>query len=250
MREVIEFHRESIAASTIHERLELKRGRYFTVSLHREENVDEPAHLRSLVTSLNALATRYRHPLIFSTHPRTRNRLQAGRHRLHKLVRSMPPLGFFDYVALQQSAFCTLSDSGTITEESTILGFPAVNVRQAHERPEGMDEGAVVMTGPRRHPPGSGDDAGTVCGHGPVPPAGRLPGGTGVVEGGQDHFELHRLRESPRVAQGLMPANSECGVRPPSAFRARSVFCLQSSGFGGSSSSPVGPRSLPTSHFA
>jgi UDP-N-acetylglucosamine 2-epimerase (non-hydrolysing) len=147
MREVIEFHRESIAASTIHERLELKRGRYFTVSLHREENVDEPAHLRSLVTSLNALATRYRHPLIFSTHPRTRNRLQAGRHRLHKLVRSMPPLGFFDYVALQQSAFCTLSDSGTITEESTILGFPAVNVRQAHERPEGMDEGAVVMGG-------------------------------------------------------------------------------------------------------
>jgi len=150
MREVLEHHRKSIAASNVHERLGLKRGRYFAVSLHREENVDYPGHLRSLVASLNALATRYRHPLIFSTHPRTRNRLEAGKHRLHKLVRTMPPLGFFDYVALQQSAFCTLSDSGTITEESTILGFPAVNVRQAHERPEGMDEGAVVMSGLER----------------------------------------------------------------------------------------------------
>ena len=150
MREVIEHHRASIDASDVHERLGLKPGRYFTVSLHREENVDDPAHLRSLVASLNALAARHRHPLIFSTHPRTRNRLTAGKHRLHKLVRSMPPLGFFDYVALQKSAFCTLSDSGTITEESTILGFPAVNVRQAHERPEGMDEGAVVMSGLER----------------------------------------------------------------------------------------------------
>ncbi|MCU0788661.1 MAG: UDP-N-acetylglucosamine 2-epimerase (non-hydrolyzing) [Verrucomicrobia bacterium] len=147
MREVLDHHREGIAASKVLERLELKPGRYFTVSLHREENVDDPAHLRSLVTSLNALATGYKFPLIFSTHPRTRNRLQAGRHRLNKRVRTMPPLGFFDYVALQKSAFCTLSDSGTITEESSILGFPAVNVRQAHERPEGMDEGAVVMSG-------------------------------------------------------------------------------------------------------
>jgi UDP-N-acetylglucosamine 2-epimerase (non-hydrolysing) len=147
MREVLDHHRDSIAASGVHERLGLKPGRYFTVSLHREENVDNPAHLRSLVAALNALATAYRFPLIFSTHPRTRNRLQAGKHRLNKLVRTMPPLGFFDYVALQKSAFCTLSDSGTITEESSILGFPAVNVRQAHERPEGMDEGAVVMSG-------------------------------------------------------------------------------------------------------
>ncbi len=150
MREVLEHHQQSIEASEVLARLGLTPGRYFTVSLHREENVDDPTHLASLVASLNALATRYRFPLIFSTHPRTRNRLQTGRHRLHKLVRSMPPLGFFDYVALQKSAFCTLSDSGTITEESSILGFPAVNVREAHERPEGMDEGAVVMSGLER----------------------------------------------------------------------------------------------------
>ena len=106
-----------------------------------------PFHLRSLVAALNALAVKYRHPLIFSVHPRTRKRLEAGRHKLHKLVRPMPPLGFFDYVALQKDAFCTVSDSGTITEESSILGFPAVTVREAHERPEGMDEGAVIMSG-------------------------------------------------------------------------------------------------------
>ena len=94
-----------------------------------------------------ALATCYKFPLIFSMHPRTRNRLKTAKLRLNKLVRAMPPLGFFDYNALQQLAFCTLSDSGTITEESSILGFPAVNVRQAHERPEGMDEGAVILSG-------------------------------------------------------------------------------------------------------
>lgn len=147
MKEVLEFHRAAIAASDIHVRLKLEKQKYFTLSLHREENVDNPAHLRSLVEALNALATKYRHPLIFSVHPRTRKRLEAGRHRLHQLVRPMPPLGFFDYVALQQHAFCTLSDSGTITEESSLLGFPAVTVREAHERPEGMDEGAVIMSG-------------------------------------------------------------------------------------------------------
>lgn len=147
MKEVLEFHRAAIAASDIHVRLKLEKQKYFTLSLHREENVDDPAHLRSLVEALNALATKYRHPLIFSVHPRTRKRLEAGRHRLHQLVRPMPPLGFFDYVALQQHAFCTLSDSGTITEESSLLGFPAVTVREAHERPEGMDEGAVIMSG-------------------------------------------------------------------------------------------------------
>lgn len=147
MKEVLDHHRASIEASKVHTRLKLEQGHYFTVSIHREENVDDAAHLRSLVEALNALATKYRHPLVFSVHPRTRERLETGRHRLHKLVRPMPPLGFFDYVALQKNAFCTLSDSGTIAEESSILGFPAVTVREAHERPEGMDEGAVVMTG-------------------------------------------------------------------------------------------------------
>jgi UDP-N-acetylglucosamine 2-epimerase (non-hydrolysing) len=147
MKEVLDHHQESIDASGIHQRLGLEKKKYFTVSLHREENVDNPAHLKSLVEALNALARKYGFPLVFSVHPRTRKRLQAGRHKLHKLVRPMPPLGFFDYVALQKDAFCTLSDSGTITEESSLLGFPAVTVREAHERPEGMDEGAVIMTG-------------------------------------------------------------------------------------------------------
>jgi UDP-N-acetylglucosamine 2-epimerase (non-hydrolysing) len=111
--------------------------------------VDDPAHLRSLVTALNSLVGKYGFPLIFSVHPRTRKRLQAAKLRLHARIQALPPLGFFDYVALQKAAFCTLSDSGTIAEESSILGFPAVTVREAHERPEGMDEGAVVMTGLR-----------------------------------------------------------------------------------------------------
>jgi UDP-N-acetylglucosamine 2-epimerase (non-hydrolysing) len=149
MKEVLDFYRPGIEASTVHERLGLTPGKYFTVSIHREENVDAPEHLASLVEALNALATRYRLPLVFSVHPRTRKRLQSGRHKLHKLVRTMPPLGFLDYNALQKSAFCTLSDSGTIAEEASLLGFPAITVREAHERPEGMDEGAVIMSGLR-----------------------------------------------------------------------------------------------------
>ena len=147
MKEVLDYHRAAIDAANVHQRLGIKRGRYFTVSIHREENVDNPIHLASLVEALNALAGKYRLPLVFSVHPRTRKRLEAGRHKLHKLIQAMPPLGFFDYVALQKDAFCTLSDSGTITEESSILGFPAIAVREAHERPEGMDEGVVIMSG-------------------------------------------------------------------------------------------------------
>jgi len=147
MKEVLDFHRAAIEASDVQRRLGLQPGRYFTVSIHREENVDHPAHLASLVEALNALARRYRFPLVFSVHPRTRQRLTAGRHKLHSLIRMLPPLGFFDYVALQKRAFCTLSDSGTIAEESSLLGFPAITVREAHERPEGMDEGAVIMSG-------------------------------------------------------------------------------------------------------
>jgi UDP-N-acetylglucosamine 2-epimerase (non-hydrolysing) len=147
MKEVLDHHRAGIEASDVHRRLKLTAGRYFTISIHREENVDDPAHLKNLVSALNALAKTYRFPLVFSVHPRTRKRLEADRHKMHQLVRAMPPLGFLDYVALQKSAFCTLSDSGTITEESALLGFPAVTLREAHERPEGMDEGAVIMSG-------------------------------------------------------------------------------------------------------
>ncbi|MCX7865600.1 MAG: UDP-N-acetylglucosamine 2-epimerase (non-hydrolyzing) [Limisphaera sp.] len=147
MKEVLDYHRAAIETSDVLARLRLTPRQYFVVSLHREENVDDPQHLRQLVRALNALARQYRFPLIFSCHPRTRQRLQQSKLKLQPEVRLMPPLGFFDYVALQKSAYCTLSDSGTITEESSILGFPAVTVREAHERPEGMDEGAVIMTG-------------------------------------------------------------------------------------------------------
>jgi len=150
MKEVLDFHRESIEASDVHGRMGLEKGRYFTVSVHREENVDDPVHLGSLVEAINGLAARYGYPLVFSVHPRTRKRLEEGGHELDPLVRALQPMGFFDYVALQKGAFCTLSDSGTIAEEASILGFPAVTVREAHERPEGMDEGAVVMTGLRK----------------------------------------------------------------------------------------------------
>jgi UDP-N-acetylglucosamine 2-epimerase (non-hydrolysing) len=147
MKEVLDFHKDAIRRSGIHARLGLERGKYFTVSVHREENVDNAANLASVVEALNALAVRYEFPLVFSVHPRTRKRLQDGGFQLAPLISPLPPMGFFDYVALQQHAFCTLSDSGTIAEEASILGFPAVTVREAHERPEGMDEGAVVMTG-------------------------------------------------------------------------------------------------------
>ncbi len=147
MREVLDYYRAGIESSDIHRRLGLDPRQYLTVSLHREENVDDPAHLAKLVAALNALAQKYSLPLVFSLHPRTRQRLDSAGLRMHDLVRTLPPLGFFDYNALQKHALCTLSDSGTITEESAILGFPAVTVREAHERPEGMDEGVLIMSG-------------------------------------------------------------------------------------------------------
>jgi UDP-N-acetylglucosamine 2-epimerase len=150
MKEVLDHHAEAIEASDVHQRLDLVRGAYFTVSMHREENVDDEAHLSSLVDSLNGVAERYDEPLIFSAHPRTRKRLASQGLELDSRIRVMPPLGFIDYVALQKDAHCTISDSGTITEESSILGFPAITIREAHERPEGMDEGVVVMSGIRR----------------------------------------------------------------------------------------------------
>ena len=147
MKEVLDHHLEGIDASDILTKLELKKGKYLTVSLHREENVDVDGNLGKLVEALDSLAERYQYPIIFSVHPRTRKRLESGGHKLHPLAQALAPMGFLDYVHLQKNAFCTLSDSGTITEESSILGFPAVTVREAHERPEGVDEGAVIMTG-------------------------------------------------------------------------------------------------------
>jgi len=146
-KEVIDCHREEIKKSDVLMRLKLEPKKYFTVSIHREENVDNPAHLKKLVGALNGVAEQHDMPLIFSCHPRTRKKLEEAGCKLDKRVRQMPPLGFFDYNHLQMHSHCAISDSGTITEESSILGFPAITVRQAHERPEGMDEGVLIMSG-------------------------------------------------------------------------------------------------------
>jgi UDP-N-acetylglucosamine 2-epimerase (non-hydrolysing) len=148
MMEVLSHYRAGIEGSDVLVRLGLEAGGYLVVSAHREENVDDPTNFRALVDSLNRLADHFGRQVIVSTHPRTRRRLDGhAQLRMHENVRLLKPMGFFDYVRLQRSAFCVVSDSGTITEESTILGFPAVTIRQAHERPEGMDEGTLVMCG-------------------------------------------------------------------------------------------------------
>lgn len=145
--EILRYHHVAIEASSVLSRLDLQRKKFFVISVHREENVDDPALLAKLVQALAAVGDRYHYPLIFSCHPRTRKRLEAAHLTLPEQIRALPPLGFFDYVHLQRNAYCTISDSGTITEESSILGFPAVTIREAHERPEGMDEGTVIMAG-------------------------------------------------------------------------------------------------------
>ena len=152
MKEILSFYKEQIDSCDILERLQLNIGRYFIVSIHREENVDYPENLKKLVDSLNALAEKYNFPVIVSTHPRTQKRLEDIKDEveLNPLVKYMKPMGFFDYIALQKTACCVISDSGTITEESSILNFPAIMIRMAHERPEGMDEGTVIMSGIER----------------------------------------------------------------------------------------------------
>ncbi len=147
MVEVLEHYRGKIARSDVLARLGLEPERYFVVSAHREENVDSPVNLRALVAVLDAVASDSGLRVIVSTHPRTRKRLEAEGLVFHPKVEVMTALGFIDYVALQMHARAVLSDSGTITEESSILNFPALNIREAHERPEGMEEGAVMMTG-------------------------------------------------------------------------------------------------------
>ena len=151
MEEVLEYYRPGIESSRILDDLGLKDRGYFVVSTHREENVDSPELLSTLLRTLDALVERYHLPIIVSVHPRTRKRLAAMGRELDESgtgpIRASRPFGFLDYVKLQTRAFCVLSDSGTITEESSLLNFPAVNLRQAHERPEGMDVGTLVMSG-------------------------------------------------------------------------------------------------------
>jgi UDP-N-acetylglucosamine 2-epimerase (non-hydrolysing) len=147
MFEVLEHYRPRIAGSDVLARQEVTAGGYFVVSAHREENIDTPRAFHRLVEVLNAVAGEYGLPVLVSTHPRTRRRIDAEGITFHPGIRLLKPLGFFDYVKLQMEARAVLSDSGTISEESSILNFPALNLREAHERPEGMEEAAVMMVG-------------------------------------------------------------------------------------------------------
>lgn len=147
MKEVLNDCKENIDNSDVLERLNLEKGKYFVLSAHREENVDNPRNFKALIESINAVAEEYKMPIIFSAHPRTRKKIEAEGIIFSDYVKYMKPLGFNDYNKLQQNAFCVISDSGTITEESSIMGFPAITIRQAHERPEGMDEGTLIMSG-------------------------------------------------------------------------------------------------------
>lgn len=148
MNEVLEYYMPKIQQSDVLQRMNLTAGKFFIVSAHREENVDTPQNLMDMVKTLNALAEVYDCPVIVSTHPRTRNRLDAlelGKLNAH--VRFLKPFGFCDYIKLQMEAICVVSDSGTITEEASLLNLPAITIRNAHERPEGMDVGTLIMSG-------------------------------------------------------------------------------------------------------
>lgn len=148
MEEVLDYYMPRIQSSDVLEREGLHEDKFFIVSTHREENVDTPDGLRDLLETLRALADTYQYPIIVSTHPRTRKCLEAlGESLEHPLIRFVKPFGLLDYIKLQMSAFCVLSDSGTITEEASLLNLPAITIRNAHERPEGMDEGTLIMSG-------------------------------------------------------------------------------------------------------
>ena len=149
MKEILDYYNSDINKSKVLLELKLKSNKYLLVSIHREENVDYSSNLTSLLESLNYIAEKYKFPVIVSTHPRTKDRISKLKTniKLNSLIQFLKPLGFFDYIKLQKSSFCVISDSGTITEESSILKFPAIMIRQAHERPEGMDEATVIMSG-------------------------------------------------------------------------------------------------------
>lgn len=148
MGEVLNYYMPKIHESNILTRLGLTTNQYFLVSMHREENVDNPNNLLDMIQSLNALATTYCHPIIVSTHPRTKHRLDALElGKLDSKIQFRKPFSFFDFIKLQMEALCVISDSGSITEESSLLNLPAITIRDVHERPEGMDEGTLIMSG-------------------------------------------------------------------------------------------------------
>ena len=148
MKEVLTYYMPQINESNVLEERQVEPEGYFIVSVHREENVDSETNFGHFLGSLKAISEKYKKPIIVSAHPRTRKKIEGlGVENLDKRIRFLKPLGFFEYVKLQMNAFCVISDSGTITEESSSLNFPAVTIRQAHERPEGMDEGVLIMCG-------------------------------------------------------------------------------------------------------
>jgi UDP-N-acetylglucosamine 2-epimerase (non-hydrolysing) len=151
MREVIDHYMPKVLASSILETLELTSGKFFVVSAHREENVDSPQNMLDLIETLNALASEYDMPVIVSTHPRTKKKLDSMElGKLHPNIRFLKPFGFCDFIKLQMEAHCVVSDSGTISEEASLLNLPAITIRNAHERPEGMDVGTLIMSGLKR----------------------------------------------------------------------------------------------------
>ena len=147
MLEVLNANDEKIESSKVLETLELEKGKYIVVSSHREENIDIEKNFNQLMPAINAVAEKYQLPVIFSTHPRTRKRLETSGFKMHPLIRNLKPLGFLDYVKLQENAFIVLSDSGTLTEESAMRKFPAVLIRTSTERPEGVEAGSIVVSG-------------------------------------------------------------------------------------------------------
>lgn len=147
MAEIWEFYKKDVEQSQILKELNLEKGKYFLVSIHREENVENKESLAKLIDALNAITETYQMPIIVSTHPRTRARLEEYKLKAHELINFHKPFGYFNYSNLQLNAFCVLSDSGTIQEESSIMGFPAIQVRNSSERPEAFDEGVLILSG-------------------------------------------------------------------------------------------------------
>lgn len=148
MREVLDFYMPKIESSDVIQRMELEPNKFFIVSAHREENIDSPANMENMLETLNALAETYNYPVIVSTHPRTKKRLDSMElGQLNPLIQFLKPFGFCDYIKLQLESLCVVSDSGTISEEGSLLNLPAITIRNAHERPEGMDVGTLIMSG-------------------------------------------------------------------------------------------------------
>ena len=187
MREVIEAHRKEIEAANAAEKLGLKNGEYIILSAHREENIDIDANLDELVGSINGIAEEYQVPVIYSLHPRSRKKLEARGIALHPLVKEMKPFGFFEYVNLEKHAKVVVSDSGTLTEEASIVGFPAVLLRTSTERPEGLDEGNIVVGGIKKTD---------------VLRAVKLA--IDMHRNGDDHYELHRNYENVDVSSKVV----------------------------------------------